>query len=507
MSRANRIALLFSLIAVLTAYVISERIFEQIPHLEDEMAYVWQAQALARGHLTVPSPPEPKSFLVPFVVDYEGRRFGKYPPGWPAVLVIGELLVLRAWINPLLSGLGIWLIYQLGKKVMGETVGLITAGLTITSPLFLMNSGMLLSHPLGLVLTAGFCLAWLHAFCEPDHPRPWLPALISAGCLGWLAVTRPWTAVAVAFPFILHGLYLFGRGSREIRKRLLGFILVALAISALVPAWQQAVTGDFTVNPYTLWWEYDKVGFGPGFGHAEGGHTLERAWINTRANLKAGLFDFLGWGPFMLPFLLAGVIAMRRNGRALLVVSVIASLVIFYMAYWVSIWVTGPRYYYEGLPGLMLVIAAGVAWLAGWPTRTDQPWQVYSGKERLRPLAMAAILILLVSTNLIYFTPLRMGSIRVLYGAQLSQLEPFQTPEALRLTPALIIVHPDHWIEYGSLLELSNPFLDSPFIFVMSRSVEADERVADHFPDRSIYHYYPNHPGQFFSRPVTEFSP
>lgn len=198
---------------------------------------------------------------------------------------------------------------------------------------------------------------------------------------------------------------------------------------------------------------------------------------------------------------------MRRNGRALLTVCVFPSLVIFYMAYWVSIWVTGPRYYYEGLPGLMLLIAAGVAWLAGWPTRTDQPWQVYSGKKRLRPLAMAAILILLVSTNLIYFTPLRLGGMRGLYGAQRSQLEPFQSPDALRLTPALIIVHPDHWIEYGSLLELSNPFLDSPFIFVMSRSVEADERVANHFPDRSIYHYYPNHPGQFYTRPVTEFSP
>ncbi|HWQ84367.1 MAG TPA: glycosyltransferase family 39 protein, partial [Anaerolineales bacterium] len=259
MSRADRIAILLSLIAVVAAYFIAERIFEQIPHLEDEMAYVWQSKAFARGQLTVPTPPEPKSFLVPFVVDYEGRRFGKYPPGWPALLAIGELVGLRGWINPLLSGLGIWLTYRIGKKILGETVGLLAAGLTITSPLFLMNSGMLLSHPLGLVLTAGFCLSWLNAFWKPDHPRPWISTLIGAVCLGWLAVTRPWTAVAVALPFAAHGLYLLIYSKWSTRRRLIAFILVTLAISALVPVWQKAVTGDFTLNPYTLWWEYDKV--------------------------------------------------------------------------------------------------------------------------------------------------------------------------------------------------------------------------------------------------------
>jgi hypothetical protein len=48
-------------------------------HIEDEMAYVWQAQAIASGHLTIASPPIPKSFLIPFVIDYAGQRFGKYP--------------------------------------------------------------------------------------------------------------------------------------------------------------------------------------------------------------------------------------------------------------------------------------------------------------------------------------------------------------------------------------------------------------------------------------------
>ena len=507
MSRADRVALIISLIGALAAYLIADRILEQIPHLEDEMAYVWQAQALGRGRLTLPSPPEPKSFLVPFVVDYAGQRFGKYPPGWPAVLAIGEVLNLRAWVNPLLAGLGIWLVYQIGKKTLGEMVGLLAAGLTVTSPLFLMNAGMLLSHPLGLALATGFSLGWLEAFSTPDHPRPWLPTVSSAVCLGGLALTRPWTAVAVAFPFILHGLYLLVRGNWATRRRLIAFCVLALAISALVPAWQYAVTGDFTLNPYTLWWEYDKVGFGPGIGRAEGGHTLEKAWINTQANLRAGYYDFLGWGAFMFPFILAGLVAIRRNGRALLVASIFPSLVIFYMAYWVSIWVTGPRYFYEGLPGLMLVIAAGAAWLAGWPTRRDSSWLPLRGKKPWRSLAIAAALLILAATNLITYTPERVGELKGLYGATRARLAPFETEEAQRLAPALIIVHPKQWIEYGTLLELSNPFLDSPFIFVISRGVEADQRVASHFPERAIYHYYPDQPDQFLTQPRPPDSP
>ena len=77
MSRPDRIALLLSLLAVLASYLIAVRIYEGMAHIEDEAAYVWQSQAIAKGRLTLPSAPHPKSFLVPFVGEYEGQRFGK----------------------------------------------------------------------------------------------------------------------------------------------------------------------------------------------------------------------------------------------------------------------------------------------------------------------------------------------------------------------------------------------------------------------------------------------
>ena len=105
----NRIALILSLTAVLASLNISNTIFEAIPHLEDEFAYVWQAEVIASGKATVDTPPSARHFLMPFVVDYEGQRFGKYPLGWPVVLSLGVALGIRTWVNPLLPGLAVWL--------------------------------------------------------------------------------------------------------------------------------------------------------------------------------------------------------------------------------------------------------------------------------------------------------------------------------------------------------------------------------------------------------------
>jgi hypothetical protein len=88
-----------------------------------------------------------------------------------------------------------------------------------------------------------------------------------------------------------------------------------------------------------------------------------------------------------------------------------------------------------------------------------------------------------------------------LYGISRLRLEPFLTAEAQALAPALVIVHPDHWTEYGALLELQDPFLDTPFIFVYARGPGADRILADQFPERKIIHYYPDEPDQFYLTP------
>ena len=503
MSRADRIALIISLVSVLVTYYVTYNYFEAIPHLEDEIAYVWQARTIAGGHLTVDSPSQAKSFLVPFVVDYNGQRFGKYPLGWPVVLAIGERLGIRSLINPLLAGLGVWLTYRLGKKVFGKTVGLIASLLTITSPFFLMNSGSLLSHSFGLVLSTAFAIFWMVSFCENDNPHQRLAVLSAGLTLGVFALTRPLTALAVAFPFAIHGVYLLIRKDWQTRKRVLAVGGLALGIGALTFLWQYAATGNAFQNLYTLWWEYDKIGFGPGHGVTDNGHSLNLARINTKFSLRVGYGDLFGWLRYSWIFLPFGLLAvvLRRNWRGLLVGAVFPSLVIFYAAYWVGAWIFGPRYYFEGLFSLTLYTGAGIAWLAGWQLSPSETWRNHPGWKRVRPLLVTAVVSLMILGNLIYYAPLRLANLRGLYGMEASDLKPFVNEQALDLTPALIIVHPKNWMEYGVLLDLQSPELDSPFIFVLSRDQESDRVLNSEFPGRDIYHYYPSEPFTFYKSP------
>lgn len=503
MSRADRIALLISLISILVTYYVTIEYFEAIPHLEDEIAYVWQARAIADGNLTVPSPPQTESFLVPFVVDYEGLRFGKYPLGWPALLAVGVRLGIRSLINPILAGFGVWLTYRLGKKIWGETVGIVAAILTLSSPFFLMNSGSLLSHPFGLVLSAAFALSWLDGFGEITGPRKWLPTLTCGLTLGVLALTRPVTALAVAIPFIIHGIVLLIRGDRATKLHVIAAGGLALVIGSSIILWQYAVTGDPWLNPYTLWWSYDRFGFGPGYGHTESGHTLRLADINTRFSLRVGFSDLFGWGRLSWIFLPFGAVAviLRRNWKGILVAAVFPSLVVFYMAYWVGAWLFGPRYYYEGLYSVTLLSAAGVAWLAGWPIQPGETWPRFSGWKRLRPLAIFGVTALMILGNLVYYAPLRLNVMRGLYDMHKSDLDPFLNDQVQELAPALIVVHPRTWMNYGVLLELQSPDLDSPFIFVLSKGDDKDDALRKEFPQRNFYHYYPQEPNKFYTAP------
>ncbi len=500
MSRADWIAIFLSLLAVIIVFLVASGVFEDIAHLEDEIAYVWQAQVIAGGHLALPSPPHPRSFLVPFVVDYNGQRFGKYPLGWPVLLGIAIRFGLRNLVNPLLSGLGVWLTYRLGKKIFSETVGLLAAGLTLTSPFFLMNSGSLLSHPFGLVLSAAFALAWLDAFGpKPITPRI-IPTLTAAFALGVLVLTRPFTAVAGALPLAFHCLLLLARGNWGTRRHVLAVGGLSVLLGSLNYLWQYAVTGDFFLNPYTLWWSYDKIGFGPGYGVTENGHTLRIAWVNTRFSLRVGYSDLFGWGKYSWIFLPFGLLAalIKRSWRSLLVGGVILSLVVLHLAYWVGAWLYGPRYFYEGLYSLTLFSGAGIAFLAGWSLQPGLSGRITSGWKKVRPLAAAAVLLLLLSANLLFYTPIRVGGMHGLYGMEQADLEPFLAPNAQELTPALVIVHPDRWMDYGVLLTLEDPFLETPFIFAYSRGLKADAQLAADFPDRAIYHYYPDEPYTFY---------
>ncbi len=535
MSRFDRLAVILSFLGVAITACLGSRIFQNLPHLEDEIAYTWQAEAIAYGGaIKLVSPPCPTCFLVPFVVDFQGFRFGKYPIAWPVVLAAGIKIGARNLVNPVLAGLGIWLTYRLGKKLLNEKVAALAAFLTLTSPFFLINSSSLLSHPLALDMSLILAVSWMGMFYPPgagrgDRPLPTVSkqkqlsigALVKAQAPGWiapvtgglalgvLALTRPLTAVGVAVPFAIHGMVLMWRGPNRVRQLVLLTGGIAFSTSLLFFVWQYALTGNALLDPYTLWWPYDRIGFGPGTGLAPNGNDLAYSLTNIYTSLRTGASDLFGWGRFSWIFLPFGIWALRRQKLSWLVGSVFPSLVLVYILYWIGAWILGPRYYYEGLYSLTIFSAVGIAWLAGVPIFENEPALQrrfnfsslfkphkpdFKAIARIkRPLVVATLLSVLLVISVFYYDPIRMGGLTGLYGVSRANITAFLNSQPPASTPALVIVHvpPESWIGYGTLLDLETPLLNTPYIFIIDNGSAFNQAAIDAFPDRRVIDYYP----------------
>ena len=497
----DRLALLLSLAVILAAALVGSLIYENMPHLEDEFAYLWQAKTMAGGNLSLPTPEFSKSFLIPFVIDFQGQRFGKYPPGWPAALSLGVRAGLMNWVNPMLAGLSAWLTYQLGKRTLGSKTSLLGTLLLSTSPLFLIQAGSLLSHIWSLVLALGFFLSWMDSIEREEHSFGWLSSVVGGLCLGTLALTRPLTAAGVALPFAIQGVLLLFQGPGWKRKRILFVGGSTLVLIGLYLVWQQALTSSFFTNPYTLWWPYDKYGFGEGYGVVQAGHSLLQGWRNTKYSLKVAASDLFGWMKISWIFLPIGLWAVRKKPLAHFTAIMTGSLVLIYLAYWVSSWLLGSRYYFEALPGLALISAAGIIWLAEGESAQKKD---RSKVNKLRHLGITVIVSLLIFVNLYFYLPARLGGLQGLYGIERADLKVFESPELFEYQPALIIVDAEDWMPYGSTLVLESPALDSPLIFAWSIGPKTDSRLREYYQgERNILYYYPDHePGRLYTYPL-----
>jgi hypothetical protein len=480
--RADQLALVMAVAGLFVTTFIAERVYERIPHIEDEFAFLWQAQVMADGDISRPSPEHARSFLIPFVVDFEGRRFGKYPPGWPAALSLGARLGAAGWVNPALSAMALWLMYRLARRVLNPGLSLLAELLLLSSPIFLMLSGTYMAHMLSLLLTLAFVLGWGDLFLSSDGQRKvprWLLVLVTGGSIGLLFLTRPLTAVAIVFPFFIHGLFTLIKGRSRQRVEILYVGFLSFTIGSLLLLWQWALTGNALTNLYTLWWPYDRLGFGPGIGVTESGHSLYWAFYNTRLSLHAGLHDLFGWPYLSWVFIPFGLLSMYRRRVIWLLSAMFISIVAAYGCYWIGSWLFGPRYYFESLPGLVILSAGGFGWLGGWLAGAG------TGGRARRLLSLAALALLFLA-NAIFYLPLRVGGMKGLYQIDRESSVRFVVDDPAR---SLIIVKAPRWFQYARYLYQVEPFTDSPLLIAWSRGPVADRALMRSYGNREIYYY------------------
>jgi hypothetical protein len=363
-------------------------------------------------------------------------------------------------------------------------MGLLASLLLVTSPMFLMLAGSLMAHLWSLVLGLVFCLAWFDLFlCEKSHETGLLRygRIAAAGCaLGMLVITRPLTAMGIAAPFFVHGIIMLSKGDHSRRMAVLWIGLQAAAFCLVLPLWQAALTGDPWRNLYTLWWPYDRYGFGAGIGVADSGHSLQLARWNTRLSLESGARDLFGWFSFSWILLPAGLWAHRKSRELWLLLGCAASLIMVYGGYWVGSWLYGPRYYFEGIPAACILSAGAFDWLSGWDYRSQNRWQL------ARRWSILMLLAVLVGVNIFSYLPTRMEDVRSINGMSSDSrwlLEELDSDYTL-----VFIETQESWWEYGLYVPLAPPFSDMNLQVVIDRGPEVNQSVIEANPGWEVLH-------------------
>ncbi len=433
-------ALLIAFFTLTAAAEVSRTVFERLPHLEDEFAYLYQAKIFAGGHVWVERHEPVKTFWQPFVIQPETstdgvqKRFGKYTPGWPLLLSIGVALGQPWVVNAFLGMLTVALVYRMAREIFNEPVGLASALLLAISPMALLLNGTLMSHVSAMFMGALFVYGYWRLTRNGKWRFVWAAA--SGLALGWIISTRPLTAVAVAAPVILHAASrlldtVFEKEKRpqfgKVLMPLLMLSVFVLPTGGLWPVFNQIWTGDWKTNVYQMLWPYDTVGFGPDHGVMEGGHTLEYGWRNARADLVVYFRDLFGvtlspevsnylavnifgltsattavseipktlnenivWGMiFGLSWIpvAAGLILGRKLEWIWLFFELFVAIVIAQLTYWIGSTVYGGaayslRYYYEATFGVCIVAGFGVVAFA---RSLNKPSQAIVGTAHAAP--------------------------------------------------------------------------------------------------------------------------
>ena len=285
----------------MSAYL-SRTVYERLPHLEDEVTYLFQAKIFARGDLVIETPQPRRAYWQPFVVDHDGLRFSKYTPGWSGLLSLGVHLGQTWIINAFFTTLTVALAYRLGTNLFNRDVGLIAASLTAFSPMALLLNASLMGHTSALFFTTLFILAYRHI--EKTGRIRW--GIVAGVSLGFVVILRPLTAIGIGSPFIIWSAIrvlnaiIRGEGDTSRFRAFLHTVaplvvlsVITLIIASAIPIYNFTATGEASRNLYTFVWDYDQLGFGECCGR--NGHTLERAVRHTRFDLSLTAADVFGW--------------------------------------------------------------------------------------------------------------------------------------------------------------------------------------------------------------------
>ena len=340
-------------------------IFHRAPITTDENSYVFQAYNFLAGKIARPAPVFSSIFYHEMIIlDDEVGWLSRYPPGHPLWLLPGCLLGLPHLMIMLAAGLSVALMARTGA-LFGRREAWLAALLLALSPFFLFTHGTLLSHTSGLLAT----LLLLHGFLrwQMTGANRWA-ALAGLGW-SWLLLNRTYTAFWIALPFGVYALVRLVQRRREKScwQGTAAFAGVAMLGVAALLLYNYLSTGHALTMTFMYYDPTEKPGFGLRHASGKAGiHTFVIGLgflVDNVTNLNRWLLGFKGSLAVVTALTLLG---WRSAWTPLLISAPLLVWAGYIGFYYPGPHETGPGYFLETVPFLILGAALGGARLLAW---------------------------------------------------------------------------------------------------------------------------------------------
>ncbi len=495
---ARRLAACLALLASIAAWLIATELFPYHSLNHDEAVYLQQAAMLLEGQLVL-DPPMAEVFRPWFFVADNGHLYPKYTPVTAILFAPGVAIGLPRLALAAIAAGTIAALYATVAEVFDRRTGLVAAVLLLSSPLFLIHSGVFLPY----LPTMGLNLVFAWAYLRGDRTGEQRWAILAGIAIGAAFFARPYTAVLFAVPFICHALWRCRTFERPVLTHHFTTAALGLGGVGIALGYNAFMTGDPLTFPYQAFAPADDLGFGRRelLGY-ERVYTIDLAVRAMVANLSTFVNRWIVAAPLGALVAVAGLATLlvrqkkKLRSRVLVIVGLGLTIPIGELYFWGTVNVLGdlsvPRdgligvlgpYYHFGL--LVPTTALGAYALVQGGITVTRMWE---NRQRAGQIAFAVVL----GGTLVVGALLGGGAIAdpVATNAEVTATyeEAYEPIESREFDDALVTVPPVHgeWLNHPFQYLRNDIDYDGSVLYALNTRELA---LAETFSERQLYRY------------------
>jgi hypothetical protein len=354
------------------------------PHLtsnNDEAVYLFQAQMLRHGHVTLPADTHAGLYRPWMSGVHEGEVLMVFPPTWPAALAGARLLFGRPDVAVAFVAAGlVAATYWLGRETFGRwRPALVAAGSMAASPFVIIHAATRLSYLFALLLE----VASLAAVVRADRTGSSRWFVVAGFMAGLLFTARPYDSLLVGVCVAVYVVAAARAAGQRARKelvgtvgRVFGFAGLGAALPVLaILAYNARLSGSPFTFPLHQTGGNNAFGFGPRW-IVDGAPVIDVTPVMAAGALRVNLGELPHWlfgSLIVVPLIGWGWWLLYRRQRpiAWLLAAVATVVPAGFVLYWGNLMIVngrydlGPHYYLALLIPAVLTTAAAVDELLG----------------------------------------------------------------------------------------------------------------------------------------------